>query len=86
MVKINIYTPDKSLSALSIVKKDIILITTHQKRERRKRLDRSKSNPKRPFNNTLLSIKVIKIIRIITVRLVQRTLTLILTLVMNPLP
>jgi hypothetical protein len=28
-VKINIYTLNKSLSALSIIKKDIILITTH---------------------------------------------------------
>ena len=47
----------------------VILITIHQKRERRKRLNRNKSDFKRPFNNTLLSIKVMKIIRIITVRL-----------------
>jgi len=70
IVRINIYTPDKSLNALSVARKDIILITTHQKRERRKRLDRSKSDPKRLFNNTLLSIKAIRIIRITTVRLV----------------
>ena len=28
-VKINVYTLDKSLNALSIIKKDVILITTH---------------------------------------------------------
>jgi len=27
--RINIHTPDKSLSALSVIRKDIILITTH---------------------------------------------------------
>ena len=70
MVRINIYTLDKSLSASSIIRKDIILITIHQKRERRKRLNGNKSNPKRPFNNTLLSIKAIKIIKIIIIRLV----------------
>ena len=69
-VKINIYTLNKSLSTLSIIRKEAIFITTYQKKERRKRLNRSKSDPKRPFNNTLLSIKVIKIIKIITVRLV----------------
>ena len=53
MVKINIYTLNESLSASSIVRKDIILITTHQKRERRKRLNGNKSNPKRPFNNNV---------------------------------
>ena len=51
IVKIKIYILNKSLSALSVVKKDIIFITTYQKRERRKRLNRSKSNPKRLFNN-----------------------------------
>jgi hypothetical protein len=69
MVKINIYIPDESLSTLSAVRKDVILVTIYWKRERRKRLDRSKSDPKRPFNNTLLSIKAIRIIRIITIRL-----------------
>ena len=83
IVRINIYILDESLSTSSIIRKDIILITIYQKRERRKRLDRSESNPKRPFNNTLLSIKAIRIIRIITVRLVQRTLILTLTLVIN---
>ena len=29
IVRINIYTPDKSLSTLFIARKDVILITTH---------------------------------------------------------
>ena len=69
IVKINIYTLDKSSSALFIIRKDIILITTHQKRERRKRLNKNKNNPKRPFNNTLLNIKAIRIIKITIIRL-----------------
>jgi len=85
MVRINIYTLDKSLSVSFVIRKDVILITTHQKRERRKRLNRSKNDPKRPFNNTLLSIKAIRMIRMTTVRPAQRTLMLILTLVINPL-
>ena len=70
IAKINIYTLDKSLSTLSIIKKDIIFITIHQKRERRKRLNKNKNNPKRPFDNTLLSIKAIRIIKIIIIKLV----------------
>ena len=70
IVGINIYILDKSLNTLSVIKKDIIFIITYQKRERRKRLDRSESDLKKPFNNTLLSIKAIKIIKIIMVRLV----------------
>ena len=70
IVKINIYTLNKSLSTLSIIKKVIILIAIYQKREKRKRRDGNKSNPKRFFNNTLLNIKAIKIIKIITVKLV----------------
>ena len=70
IVGINIYILNKSLNTLSVIKKDIIFIITYQKRERRKRLDRSESDLKKPFNNTLLSIKAIKIIKIIMVRLV----------------
>ena len=70
IVRINTYTLDESSSTSSVVRKDVIFTTTHQKRERRKRLNRSKSNPKRPFNNTLLSIKAIKIIRITIIRLI----------------
>ena len=64
MVKINIYTLDTSLSTLFIMKKDIIFITIYQKKQK-KNINKSKSNSKRLFNNTLLSIKAIRIVKLI---------------------